>query len=436
MNKLSLWLAASAALASPAQAATVTLPDSAAGALGSASERGFVLRVAQAPETAVIGNSYVRALQQLNGTLVDATGAAVPNEASEGSNPDGSYNVDLVNFEREASPFDVVNVANEPLWNFTPDLFPGIPGAGGHTTKFVAEAVAFLELPAGPTTFGVSVGTDRTDVNDDDSYLVSVGDVPRDFFATKVGEFERNAPPFTANTHNENQWTVSAPKAGIYPFRLVYWQGGQGANLQFYTVLESGERILVNDSADARAIKAYRRSTTAGAGAPYVGEVSPLPGSAGNSPAAAIEAVVVDGTRAVQDASVKLALNGQAAVATPQRSGNHVTLRYLPDASRSNPANAVKLDFADTAGAASTRQWDFTINATGGSSAPVTGQWDFESGNLAATVGTALEYFGGPGGATAQGTAFGTTTSFGIEDIAGQPAKVMRVPGDLTRDIG
>ncbi len=436
MKRLSFWLSAATALASPAHAATTTLPESAAGALGSASERGFIVRVSQAPETVEIANNYVRALQQLNGTLVDATGTAVPNEASAGSNTDGSYNTDTINFEPEALPFDVVNAAGEVLWNFTPEAFPGIPGAGGHSTKFTAEAVAFLELPAGETTFGVSVGTDRTDVNDDDSYVVSVGAVPRDFFATKVGEFERDAPAFTAGTHNENQWTVSAPRAGIYPFRIVYWQGGRGANLQFYTVLSSGERVLVNDTADARAIKAYRRSTTAGAGAPYVGEVSPLPGSAGNSPAAAIEAVVLDGTRAVQDASVKLTLNDQAATATPQRTGNRVSIRFAPNPTRPNPANAVKLDFADAAGTASSRQWSFTINATGGSSAPVTGQWDFDSGSLAATVGTALEYLGGPGGLTAQGTAFGTTTSFGIENIGGQPANVMRVPGDLSREIG
>ena len=134
------------------------------------------------------------------------------------------------------------------LWSFVPEAFPGIPGSAGHTTKFAVEAVAFLELPAGPTTFGVSVGTDRTDVNDDDSYVVTVGVPPQDFFGTRVGEFERNVPPFVANTHNENQWTVVAPRAGVYPFRLVYWQGGLGANLQFYTVLDTGERVLVNDT--------------------------------------------------------------------------------------------------------------------------------------------------------------------------------------------
>ena len=66
----------------------------------------------------------------------------------------------------------------------------------------------------------------------------------------------------------------------------------------------------------------------------------------------------------------------------------------------------------------------------------ITGQWDFDQGNLGATIGNPLEYFDGPGGQTETKTQFGTTTSFGIPDIGGQPAKVMRVPGDLSNKIG
>lgn len=52
----------------------------------------------------------------------------------------------------------------------------------------------------------------------------------------------------------------------------------------------------------------------------------------------------------------------------------------------------------------------------------VTGQWDFNNGDLSATIGNPLEYFD----AQAQSdTSFGTTTDLGISDIAGQPANVM-----------
>jgi len=52
----------------------------------------------------------------------------------------------------------------------------------------------------------------------------------------------------------------------------------------------------------------------------------------------------------------------------------------------------------------------------------VTGQWDFNQGDLRATVGQPLQYFD----ATVQAdTSFGTTTSLGVSDIDGQPANVM-----------
>ena len=55
--------------------------------------------------------------------------------------------------------------------------------------------------------------------------------------------------------------------------------------------------------------------------------------------------------------------------------------------------------------------------------AAITGQWDFDAGNLAATIGRDLEYYDI---SVQTNTFFGTTTSFGIADIAGQPANVMK----------
>ena len=66
----------------------------------------------------------------------------------------------------------------------------------------------------------------------------------------------------------------------------------------------------------------------------------------------------------------------------------------------------------------------------------VAGQWDFDRGNLAATIGKPLAYFDGPAGLTAGGTQFGTTTELGVALINGEEARVMRVPGDVIREIG
>lgn len=59
------------------------------------------------------------------------------------------------------------------------------------------------------------------------------------------------------------------------------------------------------------------------------------------------------------------------------------------------------------------------------------GQWDFNTGNLTATAGSTLgdmQYADGPGADTDLQDAFGTTTSFGIPDIGGTPANVLRFP--------
>lgn len=64
------------------------------------------------------------------------------------------------------------------------------------------------------------------------------------------------------------------------------------------------------------------------------------------------------------------------------------------------------------------------VSCAMGAQAKITGQWNFQNGDLSASIGTALAYRGD----TANGTRFGTTTFFGIADIDGEPAHVMCFP--------
>jgi hypothetical protein len=400
--------------------------------------RGFVVRTVQAPETEPVANSYLRALRQLNGTLRDETGEPVPNEAVPGPNADGSYSANTLTYERTGEDlFTVIDGDGNELWVFLGDPFPGIPGTGGHTDNFALEAVTYLELPAGDHLMGVSVSTDRTDVNDDDGFRLFAGANPRDFFSMEVAQFQRSAPPFQSDTHSETQFTITAPVAGVYPFRLVYWQTGRGANLQWYTILPGGERILINEPLDERSLKAYQSSSVPDTRSPYVGEVSPFPGTAGNAASEPVEVVLFDGATALDDASVNLTLNGAAlAPVSEVREGRRLQLTYQPDASRGDPENEMRLAYADVSGGNYSQEWSFQIDASGSAGTTVTGQWDFENGDLSATVGQPLSYLDGSSGETAAGTWFGTTTELGVADIGGQPARVMRVPGELSRNIG
>ena len=437
----SVWVMVLAALTSSVRAATTVLPIDAAGPLNSSTTRGFILRTVQAPETNVVANNFFRALEQLNGTLTDSSGNPIPNEAMTGTNADGSYFADNINFEKDGSPMDVTDPSANVLVSFFPTPFPGIPGSGGHTLNFAVEVVGFLELSAGTYTFGISAGADRTDVNDDDGYQVFVGANPRDFFNLPVAAYERVAQGFVTDQHIENQFTVEAPVAGLYPFRIVYWQTGHGANLQWYTVDTNSQlRILINDPFDSTALRAYRDSSVARANSPYVGRVRPNPGSSGIDPSEPIEALLIDGQTTVVTNTIQLFLNGTAV--TPQtlvQTGGRTTIRYTPNASRTDVDNSVQLIFQDSANVSYTNTWQFAITVAGGSATIVTGQWDFDNGDLSATVGQALEYFDGPTGQTASKTVFGTTgvgVFAAIPGIDGRAAKIMYVPGDVVREIG
>ncbi len=434
-----LLAGATAALALQLEAATNTLPATLALPLGSSTTRGVSVRTVQGPAEPALANNVLRALRQLNGTLTDTNGVAVANEAVPPSTG-AAYTVGAVNFEKDAAEVDVADADGNVFAAFLPELFPGIPGTGGHTDNFATEVVTFLELAPGTYTFGVNAGADRTDVNNDDGFQVLTGANPRDFFATKLAEFERNAAtkPFTGNQRNETAFTLVVTQAGLYPIRIVHWQTGLGSNLQLYSIISATEeRILVNDPNDGRAIKAYSGSTAASANSPYVGEVSPAGGSDGNSAAAPIEAVILDGATTVATSAVKLYLNGAAVV--PQKlakNGGTITLSYSPNAARPDKNNLVRLEYTDSAGTGYTNAWSFGIITAGGSATTVAGQWDFDGGNLNATVGQALSYLTPVAQA---GTKFGTTGAGDLAEvpgIGGSAAKVMEVPGDLSRDIG
>ncbi len=420
-----------------------TLPESAALPAGTSATRGFVVRTVQAPADPKLNNNSIRALRQLNGTLGDAADALVPNEAVAGPDPGGVFYVDRVCFEKDAAGLEIYDEPNGNLVaGFASEAFPGIPGANGHTDNFALEAVGYLDLAVGTHTFGVAANAERTDVNDDDGFQVRVAGNPRDYFAMNVGEFVRNAPGFQNDWRNETPLTVQVTKAGLYPFRILFWQTGMGASLAFYSINpDTGERILVNDPEDGRSLKAYRDTTVANAKAPYVGEIAPPPGSVGNSPSTPIEATLIDGATTVATTGVKLFLNGTAV--TPQslkKAGDHIQLRYDPNASRTEVNNLVRLEYKDSSGVPRTNSWSFTIVTSGASSTIVTGQWDFEQGDLRATVGKPLQYYApaydGPTGSAADKTEFGTTTALGVPDIDGKPANVMRVPGTLDRRVG
>lgn len=52
-----------------------------------------------------------------------------------------------------------------------------------------------------------------------------------------------------------------ASQAGLYPLRLLWMEGGGGASVEWFSVAPDGTKILINDTASAQALRAFREAT-------------------------------------------------------------------------------------------------------------------------------------------------------------------------------
>jgi hypothetical protein len=50
----------------------------------------------------------------------------------------------------------------------------------------------------------------------------------------------------------------AVPAAGVYPMRLMYYNGTGGANCEWFTVDQNGDKVLLNDLSNPNALKAFR----------------------------------------------------------------------------------------------------------------------------------------------------------------------------------
>jgi hypothetical protein len=175
---------------------------------GPGATRGITTRVTQAQEQGE--NSLDRAEAQL------AANSTIP------ENFDTTVTSEVVNFSQEA-------LDGGSTGYFDGDLV--IPGhsADFGSDNFAMEATAFLELPAGVTRFGVRC---------DDGYKLSSSANPN--AGTLPLAFHNGGPA-------DATFDVVVPQAGVYAFRLVWYERGGGAHVEWFTVNRTtGDRTLVN----------------------------------------------------------------------------------------------------------------------------------------------------------------------------------------------
>jgi len=182
----------------------------------------------------------------LAGKLMNGTTPVTENFADPGATGvalgAGVLTKGLYKFEI-ATVINLSQTAAEANGNFPNDeQMPGIPGINGSTDGIDAEVITFVELPAGTITMGV---------NSDDGFRAQAGyiNVPAD--GAVLGQFDGGRGA------SDTLFTFVVASAGVYPVRVIWNEGGGGANIEIFSVMADGRKVLLNDTANG-GYKTYR----------------------------------------------------------------------------------------------------------------------------------------------------------------------------------
>jgi hypothetical protein len=202
------------------------------------------------------------------------------------------------------------------------------PDANGGTDNIAAEALAYLDLPEGPVTMGV---------RSDDGFKLQIGAAnPGDRYSSNAVVVEQ----FNGTRgYADSIVTFNVAEAGLYAARLLYFQGGGGASVEWYTFPPAGSTnaflgelntgtnaVLVNDVADG-GIPAYR--SVAVPPLPqgsYVSSLVPAPGEIGTGILPTITATIVNGLAPVTN--ITLTVDGTTLTPSIDTTTNGATISY------------------------------------------------------------------------------------------------------------
>lgn len=261
---------------------------------------GFVVRVFQATG-AQLPNTLARTEDQIAGVLINpATGQPYENIADLAAfNPDGTY-------------------TEEEIIAYGSTFFPGIPGTEFTSINIAMEAITYVELQPGTYTMVV---------NSDDGFRVTTGNVFDRLAEIRLGEYDGGRGA------GDTVFSFTVSKAGVYPFRLIYEQGGGGYSVDWYTAdnADPSNRLHLNEAGGVPSYRALKPgSLTLG---PSITWIAPQPNAINVSPSAGLSVRIKDGSTALNPASVKLFRNGTDVTASTTigpKSGDTTPVSYKP----------------------------------------------------------------------------------------------------------
>lgn len=328
-------------------------------------------------------NSQDRAEGQLRGYFTDpATGLPYTNNFGTGTGlfpvsyvwgdgPDDTYALPETWLNFDITPFlggaaDTGNFqydANAPDGNGSVDVY--FPGYGPrfdtlNTFNIAGEFTAYLDLPAGLSRLGV---------NSDDGFIVSCGKNPRERYdASKVivlGRFDGG------RGSSDTLFDIMVEEAGLYPIRVLWYQGNGGADMEFFSVKPDGTKVLINNIAstprlgDPASIRAYRSTVTPLQLSAVVDLLQPAPNAQGVATNTALQVQLGDSaTATVNQGSIHLYLNGVEVTPVKTVSAPRTVLNYTPAGFAEGSTNTARIEFADSLGNSITQSWTFVTAIT------------------------------------------------------------------------
>ncbi len=340
-----------------------TIPASLAAPPGSVdtSKPGFKLRVVQGNSTTTM-TAAAPAEGLISGRILDpATGLPLNNATP---NSDGTFIYDLetyINMHEQAATGATggnFSTAAAAPHNVADDPEPGIPGMTGSGDYFVMEFTGYLQLPAGTVRFGV---------NSDDGFKLTIGAGVN----PRIQALQLLILDGTRGFGN-TEANITVSQAGVYPFRLLFWENtGANSGVELFTFAPgstSGNRYLINDTAQANAIKSYRELVgnppSILSATPSLTSYVDAQGNAGPVPPAPyIWVEVMDGSTTLSPGDVSLLLDGNALTTSINKSGSVSTIAAQAPLLAANSAHTNTLVYADSAGSRFTNVWTFTVGA-------------------------------------------------------------------------
>ena len=212
---------------------------------------GFTVHIVKARDNAPPADfppTSARAEAHLAGLIID-TNTSLPyvNQAA-GPSGNGIYaETNTINYEQCGVPSDdgdtFTNNAPFPYVDLTPYQTFGCSHTNG--PDFISIAIG--------TYIYLQPGIYRWAVRSDDGFRLTTGTgaAPTN---TLVMDYEGGR-----SSANPSVFEFIITQAGLYPFRLLYYEGQFGASVEWYSINRStGQPILINDPANTNSIRAYR----------------------------------------------------------------------------------------------------------------------------------------------------------------------------------